>query len=138
MTKAKPKSQPKPSGDRKHWILYAVLIALLSWTALYGLVHLPINPVTKALFFVLLFTGIASTVLPPAAYLNARFGRCKNVRVQRVRFVRQSIWSGLLVAVAAWLQMRRALSLTLAVILIAVFVLTETFLITREAPAAEW
>jgi hypothetical protein len=135
MTKSKSKAQTKSTVDRKRWTLYAVLVALLSWTALWGLVHLPINPVTRALFFVLLFTSVASTVLPAVAYLNARFGRCANVRVERVRFVRQSIWAGLLVGVAAWLQMRRALSLTLGVILVAVFVLTETFLITREAPS---
>ena len=138
MTKGKSKAKPQSTVDRKRWTLYAVLVALLSWLALWGLVHLPVIPVTRGLLFVLLFTGIASTVLPAAAYLNARFGRCKEVRIQRVRFIRQSIWAGLLVAVAAWLQMRRALSLTLAVILIAVFVLTETFLITREAPAAKW
>ncbi|MFL7809507.1 MAG: hypothetical protein AB8I80_12800, partial [Anaerolineae bacterium] len=69
------------------------------------------------------------------AYLNARFGRFQSKRVYQVRFARQSLFSGALVVVVAWLQMQRSLSPTLALIVVAVFILTETFLITREAPA---
>ena len=106
-----------------------------AWVGLWGLLQLSVNAVTKSLFFVLLFLAIASTTLPPLAYLNARFGKFRTSQAYRVRFLRQSIWFGLLVTGLAWLQMQRALSTTLAVILMAVFVLIETFLITRELPA---
>ena len=76
-------------------------------------------------------------MMPVVSYLNARFGKFSNVRTYGERFVRQSIWIGLFLAVTAWLQMQRALNATLALILMAVLVLIETFMITREAPSEE-
>ena len=127
-------SKYNPTQSSKHWMPYVILIALLSWLALWGLIQLPITGPTRALLFVLLFAAIASTAMPPFSYLNARFGRCRDQRTFQARFVRQSIWLGLLIVVLGWLQMRRMLTTTLAMILIAVFFLTETFLLTRERP----
>lgn len=118
-------------------MLYVALVALISWAGLWSAVQLPINDLTKTLFFALLFTSVASSMMPAVAYLNARFGRFHSQRVYYARFVRQSVLAGAFVVVIAWLQMRRVLSLTLAWILLAVFVLTETFLITRETPPDE-
>jgi hypothetical protein len=126
----------KSSRQGRRWVSAAVLVAFLSWTGLWGVIQLPITDLAKILFFVLLFVAIASTVMPPIAYLNARFGQCDNQRTHRARFVRQSIWLGAFIVIAAWLQMRRMLTVTLALILMAVFALTETFLITREGPLA--
>jgi hypothetical protein len=122
-----------PKSD-KRWIWTAILIAVLSWLAIWGVIQLPVTGPTRALLFVLLFCGITCTVMPPISYLNARFGRCLNQRTFRSRFVRQSIWLGLLATVLAWLQMRRILTTTLAMILTAVFGLIETFWLTREQP----
>ena len=127
-------SQFDPAKSDKRWIFGVMFLSILSWLGMWGLVQLPITTPTRALFFVVLFVGIASTVTLPAAYLNARFGRCPDRRTFCARFVRQSIWLGLLIVVLAWLQMRRILTTTLALILTAVFVLTETFLLTRERP----
>jgi hypothetical protein len=126
-----------PDGENKRWMLYAVLITLLAWIGWWSVIQLPINDLTKTLFFVLLFIAIGSTLMPALAYLNARFGRFHDRRVYRLRFVRQSILGGVFVIVLAWLQMRRVLSSTLALILMAVFVLVETFLVTRETPPEE-
>ena len=123
-----------PAKSDKRWMWYAILIAVLSWLGLWGLVQLPITGPTRTLFFVLLLTGITSTAMPPIAYLNARFGRIRDQRTFQARFIRQSIGLGLLIVVLGWLQMRRILTTTLAMILTAVFGLIETFILTREHP----
>ena len=115
---------------------YVILIAFLSWLGLWGLIQLPVTGPARVLLFVLLFFGITSTAMPPISYLNARFGHCRDRRTFQARFIRQSIWLGLLVVVLGWLQMRRILTTTLAMILAAVFVLIETFILTRERPAS--
>jgi hypothetical protein len=121
------------TNDRR-WIWYVVFVAIVAWLAMWGVIQLAVNSTTKFLFFVLLFVALTSTFMPAVAYLNARFGRFCSVQVFRVRFVRQSIQMGLFVVVVAWLQMRRVLTLSIALILIGVLVLTEMFFITREPP----
>ena len=120
--------------DRR-WTWTAILIAVLSWLGIWGVIQLPITGPTRTVLFFLLFCAITCTAMPPISYLNARFGRCRNRRILQYRFVRQSIWLGLLVVVLAWLQMRRILTTTLAMILTAVFGLIETFMLTREQPS---
>jgi hypothetical protein len=126
--------KPDPASQDRRWMPYAVLVALLAWAGLWGVIQLPITDASTAIFFVLLFIAITGTAMPPVAYLNARFGQVDSQRVHRVRFIRQSIWMGTFVVIAGWLQTRRILTVTLALILLAVLALTETFLITREAP----
>jgi hypothetical protein len=126
-----------PGKTSKRWMLYAVLVALLSWAGWWSVIQLPPNDLTKSLFFVLLFIALGSTLMPAVAYLNARFGRFHDRHVYVIRFVRQSLLTGGFVVVVAWLQMQRVLSPTLALIVLAVFMLTETFLVTRETPPEE-
>jgi hypothetical protein len=123
-----------PTKMEKRWVLWAVLVALITWSALWSVIQLPVNALTKTLFFALLFAAISATLMPAIAYLNARFGRFRSKRLYQMRFARQSLFSGAFIVTVAWLQMQRALSPTLALIIMAVFVLTETFLITREMP----
>ena len=129
-------SQFDPAESSKRWMLPVAFVALLAWLGLWGVIQLPVTGPTRTLFFALLFCAITSTAMLPFAYLNARFGRCRHWRTFLARFVRQSIWLGLLIVVLGWLQMRRILTTVLAMILIAVFVLTETFLLTREHPSS--
>jgi hypothetical protein len=124
----------KPVSGSKRWILYVVLIALLSWLGILSVIQLPVGSATKTLFFGLLFAAVTTTTMPVVAYLNARFGNFRDPRLYRVRFVRQSIWLGVFVAVAAWLQSRRMLDVTVGLILLAVLVLIEAFMITRDSP----
>ena len=127
------KSEPAAQGRR--WMLYAVFCAIVSWMGLWGLVQLPITPISQILFFILLFAAVASLVMPPIAYLNARFGKYRDAQTYRLRFVRQSTWLASFVVITGWLQTRRLLNLTIALILMAVLALIETFLITREVPS---
>jgi hypothetical protein len=123
-----------PTKMDKRWMLWVILVALMAWSALWSVIQLPVNALTKALFFASFFVAISATLMPAIAYLNARFGQFQNKRVYQVRFARQSLFGGAFIAIVAWLQMQRALSPTLALIMLAVFALTETFLITREMP----
>ena len=129
-----PPAKPDLTKQHRRWILGAVLVALLAWLAFWGIVHLPVNGLTKILFFLALFAAVGSTLLPAIAYLNARFFTFADWPTFRMRFLRQSISAGLLMVIVAWLQTRRVLNVTVALILIGVFILIETFLITREAP----
>jgi hypothetical protein len=124
----------KPVSGSKRWILYVVLIAILSWLGMLSVVQLSISPATKTLFFSLLFAAVTTTTMPVVAYLNARFGKFRDPRLYRVRFVRQSIWLGVFAAVVAWLQARRMLDATVGLILLAVLALIEAFMITRDNP----
>ena len=126
-----------PSRASKRWMLYVVFVALIAWAAWWSVIQLPISDKTRTMFFVWLFVAIGTTLMPALAYLNARFGRFENRRVYHIRFVRQSIFGGAFLVIIAWLQMQRVLSATLALILMAVFALVETFLITRETPQKE-
>ena len=128
--------KPRPVARRTSWMVVAILVALLAWLCLWGVVQLPITNASQVVFFALLFVATACTVMPPVAYLNNRFAQEGSLRTLRARFVRQSIWLGTFVVIAGWLQTRRMLTLTLALILMAVLALTETFLITREIPPA--
>jgi len=124
-----------PAADNKRWTLYVVLAMIASWIGLWGVVsQLDDNGSTRTIFYVLMFVAITSTTMPALAYLNARFGKIRQKGVYRMRFIRQSVWVGICVVLIAWLQSRRVLSLLLGFILIAVFMLVETFLITRESP----
>ena len=125
-----------PANASKQWMFYAVTASVLSWAGLWGMIQLPVTQPTRVVFFFLLFAAVTSTTMPPIAYLNARFGRCRDQRTYQIRYIRQSVWLGLFVVIAGWLQMRRLLTTTLALIVMAVFVLTETFLLTREGASS--
>lgn len=128
-------SRPELPTDNKRWMLYALFVAVVAWSALWGVIQLPVSGLTQVFFFVALFFAIASTLMPAIAYLNARFGSV-SPRIHRFRFIRQSGQIGLMVVIIAWLQMMRVLDWTLALIVVGVFALIETFLITRESPGS--
>jgi hypothetical protein len=83
--------------------------------------------VTKALFFPLLFLAIASVVMPCLAWLYERLGH----EDEPVVVLRQSVWSGLYVSLVAGLQMVRLLDTIVAVVMAAILVLLEIFLLQR-------
>ncbi len=116
-------------------MLYALFVAIVAWSALWGVIQLPVSSLAQVLFFAALFCAITSTLMPAIAYLNARFSSVPP-RVHRFRFIRQSSQIGLMVVIIAWLQMLRVLDWTLALIVVGVFALIETFLITRESPGS--
>ena len=106
----------------------AALMALLGWGGLAFLVTrtLP-QPFTWLLFLALLLATLMLTVFLPLQHLHRRLAR-----PTRTRAFRQSFWLALFVVSCAWLQMRRVLDWTVALLLAAVFGLLEGFLSSRE------
>ncbi|GAB4424008.1 MAG: hypothetical protein Fur0044_21980 [Anaerolineae bacterium] len=121
----------------KWWVLLSILVAGLSFAGLYYVINtLWPNPDTmlaqpQALFFTFLFFGLGSTTIPLTAYFNHRFARPGWLERDKTRLLRQGAWVGFLAVLLAYLQMIRALNWTIAAVLVGVFILIETFFITR-------
>jgi prepilin signal peptidase PulO-like enzyme (type II secretory pathway) len=118
--------------SRRVIILIAVVIAALSWGGLAGLIFFTRAPLpARVAFFVLLSVALTATFVPLAFYLNSRFSRSETATDPR-RPLRQSAWAALFLVVCAWLQMIRALHWIVAALLAGVFILLETFFLTRN------
>ena len=92
----------------------------------------PDNTLTQGLFFGLLFIGCAAATIPIAAYLNHRFA-AKSWRTRDPnRLLRQAAEVGVLATLLAYLQLLQTLDLTIALVLIGVLLLMETFFVTRN------
>ncbi len=122
----------------KWWILGSIPIALFSLAGLiYVVGYLWPDPNTifappQLFFFALIFLGCGALTVPVTAYLNQRFSKADWLVRDRARLLRQGSWVGLFVTLLAYLQLSKILSWTIGVVLAGVFVLIETFLLTRE------
>jgi hypothetical protein len=110
------------------------VLMLLGWGGLYSLItrNLPKIGGELWLFFVLLLVAVSATALPIVRYLNVRFTPMDTEVPPSGVIVRQSVWVGLCVVTCAWLQIPRTLTLPIAIFIVAVFVIVETFLRSRE------
>ncbi len=106
----------------------AIGIALLSCGGLgYVILTQSPSPLTKALFFPLLFLAVASVIIPCLVWLRRRLGQEDEPGV----VLRQGAWAGLYVSLCAGLQLARLLDAIVALVLAAIFVLLEMFLLQR-------
>ena len=106
----------------------AALMALLGWGGLaYLVTRTSPQPYTWLLFLALLLVTLMVTVFLPLQHLYRRLARPIPARA-----LRQSFWLALFVVSCAWLQMRRVLDWTVALLLVAVFSLLEGYLLSRE------
>lgn len=87
-------------------------------------------PVVSLLLF--LFLGMSSITIPIATYLNQRFAEPGWFDKDPFRLIRQGIWVGCLTVLAISLQLTKAMNWAIALVLMAVFVLIETFILTRD------
>ncbi len=115
-------------------LVAALIMMVIGWG---GLIQLIITTRPRIggemwLFFILLQIAITGTAIPIVRYFNVRFTPIHVDVPPGGVIVRQSIWVGLLVVTCAWLLIPRALSLPIAVFLILIFVVIETFLRSRE------
>ncbi|MBC7251194.1 MAG: hypothetical protein H5T62_13015 [Anaerolineae bacterium] len=118
--------------SRRTFILLNAVVAALSWAGLAGLVLFTRAPLpARVAFFILLFLALTATCAPLLLYLNARFAKTDKTPGLR-RPLRQSVWVALFFVICAWLQMIRVLHWIVAVLLIVIFVLLETFFTTRD------
>ena len=120
------------------WVLLSLFVASLCFAALYYLItHIWPDPTLlfafpQILFLLLLFVGVSAAFIPIVAYLNYRFAAPGWLERDRMRLLRQGGWFGLFALVLAYLQLSRALTITIALVLSAVFILIELFILTRE------
>jgi Sec-independent protein secretion pathway component TatC len=91
-----------------------------------------IQPLPLALLLTFTFVGLSAGALPVAAYFSYRFAKPGWPKQDKTRLFRQAGWIGFLGALLAYLQLIRALNWTIAAVLITVFILIETFFLTRE------
>ena len=123
---------------QRWWVLLSIVVAIFSFLALYYVLHYlwPAPDTTFArpqiLFFTFAFLGLSSMTVPLTAYLNHRFARLGWQERDKTRLIRQGVWVGFLGVLLAYLQLIRALNWTIAIVLAGVFVLIETFFLTRE------
>lgn len=119
------------------WVLLSILVAGLSFAGLYYVINnLWPNPDTmlaqpQLLLFTFLFFSLGATTIPLTAYFNHRFARPGWLDRDKARLLRQGAWVGFLGVLLAYLQLIRALNWTIAAVLVGVFILIETFFITR-------
>jgi hypothetical protein len=103
-----------------------VVVALLSWGGLgYLVLTQPPSALTKAMFFPLLFLAVTSTAVAGLARLRGRLGNEDEPGV----VLRQGAWAGLFVILCAGLQMGRMLEPIVALVMAAILVLMEMFLL---------
>ena len=107
----------------------AVLAAVVGWWGLYELTGAiaPDQPGALSLFYALLFLAVTATLIPPAAFMNRRFGPEASVR-DPAGFLRHSAWAGICVASWAWLQVQRSFNLGFALITVLIFVVIEVLI----------
>jgi hypothetical protein len=126
-----------PTADHTGLLIGAVIIMIVSWSALYQLIMTTLPRIGGELwlFFLLLQMAVTSTAVPIVQYLNIRLTPVDAEVPPSGVIVRQSIWIGLFVLVCAWLQIPRSLSWPLVLFLATVFIVIEIFLRSREIAA---
>jgi hypothetical protein len=82
------------------------------------------------LFFFFTVLAVTGLILPIAAYLNRRFPA--SPAVSNSTILREAILAGIFAPTLAWLQLNRALTGSVAIILAIGFVLLEWFIRLRE------
>lgn len=119
------------------WVLISMVVAILSYAGLFYVVSkLWPNPDAilsqpQLLLFTFLFFGLGAITIPVTAYLNHRFARPGWLERDKSRLIRQGAWVGFLGILLVYLQLIRALNWTIAAVLAGVFILIETFFLTR-------
>jgi len=120
------------------WIILSGVLALFSIFLLYYIyTRIPPRPNVilagpQLLFFILTFLALSAGAVPVSAYMNYRFANPDWVKRDKPRLVREGVWFGVLGVLLTYLQLIRALNWTIALVLACVFILIETFFLTRE------
>jgi cation transport ATPase len=108
-------------------IVASILMAVVGWLGLWLVVNFTLPTIgPRWLFFFLLTVAVTGTGLPIVLVLHRRFW-ADNPAPARV-LLRQGLWIGLLVALCAWLQINRSLTLPLGILLAASLLAFELLL----------
>jgi hypothetical protein len=124
---------------RQRWLVFgSIVMAGLSFFGLsYMVQHLWPDPYFVSaklhlLFLAIMFVGLSTGTIPVSAYLNHRFSKPGWPERDKARLARQGAWVGFFGVLLAYLQLMRALNWTIVAVLAGVFILIETFFLTRE------
>jgi hypothetical protein len=131
------KRTSKTSLQLRWWSFSATAIAVTGATGLFFALNQlyptgPTGNIVIALFFVLLFVTVGATIIPVSIYVSYRFGSKQWLKRDPNRLIRHAIEAGTLVVSLAYLQLLKALDWTIGLVLVGVFVLMETFFLTRS------
>jgi hypothetical protein len=98
-------------------ILTAVVMAVGGWLGFWLVVNYTLPTVgPRWLFFFFLMVAVTGSALPMIWALHRRFGPANPAPAGTL--LRQGLWAGLLVALCAWLQINRSLTIGLAMLLV--------------------
>ncbi len=116
-----------PSPDYRSLMVAAGLLILIGWSGLYLLMVSTLPTVgPRWLFFFLLTLASTGTALPFIWYLHRRFPPRRSA--PSAVLLREALWVALFAALCVWLQFNRSLSLPLAMLIAAGFLVLEWFL----------
>jgi hypothetical protein len=131
-------SKKRPPLSLRWWSFYAVIVAFIGGisirfvlTQIYP-VPAPGLPLPQILLFALIFITIAAGAIPVIAYFNHRFATKTWRKRDPARLPRQALGVGLVCTILAYLQMLQALDWMMAAVVMGVFILIETFFVTRS------
>ncbi|MEM7032922.1 MAG: hypothetical protein AAF629_25455 [Chloroflexota bacterium] len=128
--------QEQPHNGGSSWfVTSATLIALAGVVGLiYVLtqIHPASTPLASGLLFFLIFVTFSAGAVPISAYINRRFATANWAKLDPNRLFRHGLETGILITLLAYLQLIQALDSTMAAVLIGVFILMETFFLTRS------
>ncbi len=114
------------------WGFLATIVVLTGLAGLqFTFTRLIPTPVTEVWLFGLLFITFAAMAIPFSAYFNHRFASKTWRQQDPHRMLRHAGETGLFVVLTAYLQRIQVLDWMVLAVLLGVFILMETFFLTR-------
>ena len=121
-----------PSIGLRWWSIYALIIAATGLASIYFLLtQLHPSPLSETLLAFLIFMSASAFLVPISAYFNHRFAAKTWRKRDQHRLSRQALEAGILALVLLYLQRLQTLDWAIFGVLFGVFILMETFFITR-------
>ncbi|MFL2651288.1 MAG: hypothetical protein ACJ0HE_03790 [Anaerolineales bacterium] len=123
-------TRPRISEHITEVYLAASTLMFVGWGGLLALLLLTVPHVfARWMFFLLALSALSGTAIPFIIFLSKRFGKTPiSVDV----LMRRAIWVGVIGCILAWLQLGRALTWTIGLLIVSVIVAIEWLIEIRE------
>ena len=110
--------------------LAAGTLMFVGWGGMLALLLFTVPTVdARWMFFVLALSALTGTAIPFIIFLSRRFGKTPiSVNI----LMRRAIWVGVIGCILAWLQLGRALTWNIALLIVSVIVAIEWLIEIRE------
>ena len=122
----------------KWWVALSLVVAAISVFSLHYIIN-NLWPSTQTIFtrpqlllLTFVFLSLSAGTVPIAAFFNQRFAADDWFKRDKTRLIREGAWVGLFSVILLYLQLLRALNLTIVLVLAGVFILIEIFFLTRD------